>query len=233
MDYKRLLELFWEFGSKLEALSTLYLDSIAGYSILHERLLAKQENVKRLLGDDECASVEFQDTCSVIYKHICGKDFVPIATSPVMKQGAMKKRVCENGQNYLLLGNLCVVSAYSYWEEYLRIEIGIAIGVLRKGSKNSDEVRKILNQHVKSDFWGDMRYLRNSIVHNNGIACSDMSKCKFIKWFKPGQRIELDYDKMREIFLLMGQFRNGLHSMSLPPQKGIRIPVSKIADFDD
>lgn len=225
MDRKRLLELFWEFASKLEALSTLYLDSIAGYSTLHKRLLAKQENVKKILGDDECAKVEFQDTCSVSYRSLCGKDFTPTSMSPVMKQGAVKKRVRENGQNYLLLGNLCVVSAYSYWEEYLRIEIGIAIGVLKNGSKDSKEVRKILNKYVKSDFWGDMRYLRNSIVHNNGIACSDMSKCKFIKWFKPEQKIVLDYDKMRGIFLFMGQFRNGLHSMSLPPQKGIKIPV--------
>jgi len=233
MDYKRLLELFWEFTSKLEALNTLYLDSIAGYSILHKRLLARQEDVKKILGEHEYANTEFQDTCSVIYKHICEKDFIPISRSPVMKQGDMKKRVRENGQNCLLLGNLCIVSAYSYWEEYLRIEIGIAIGVLGKGSKNSEEVRKILNQHVKSDFWGDMKHLRNSIIHNNGIACSDMSKCKVIKWFKPGQRINLDYDRTRKIFLFMGQCRNGLHTMSLPPREGIRIPVSKIANFND
>jgi len=227
MDYKRLLELFWEFASKLEALNTLYLDSIAGYSILHKRLLARQEDVKKILGKHEYANTEFQDTCSVIYKDICEKDFIPISTSPVMEQGAVKKRVRENGQNYLLLGNLCVVSVYSYWEEYLRIEIGIAIGVLRKGSKNSKEVRKILNQQVKSDFWCDMRYLRNSIIHNNGIACSDMSKCKVIKWFKPGQRINLDYDKMRKLFLFIGQFRNGLHTMSVPSQESMRIPISE------
>ncbi len=225
MDYKRLLELFWEFASEIETLSTLYLDSIAGYSVLHKRLLAEQENVKKILGEHEYANTEFQDKCSILYKHLCEKDFTPVSMSPVMKQGDMKERICENGQNYLLLGNLCIVSAYSYWEEYLRIEIGIAIGVLKKGAKNSDETRKILNQNVKSEFWADMRYLRNSIVHNKGIANSDMSKCKIIKCFRPKQKIELDYDKMKAIFFLMGQYRNKLHSMSLPPQEGIRIPV--------
>ena len=62
MDNKRLLELFWEFSLKIEALHTLYLDSIAGYSILHKRLLAKQEDVKKILGEHEYAKTEFQDT---------------------------------------------------------------------------------------------------------------------------------------------------------------------------
>lgn len=225
MDYNRLLELFWEFNAQIVALHTLYLDSIAGYSILLERLLAHQGGLKKILGNHEYATTEFQDTCSVSYKHLCKKDFDPISMSPVMKQGDMKGRISENGCNYLLLGNLCIVSAYSYWEEYLRIEIGIAFGVLRKGSKNSEKTRKILNKYVKSDFWGDMRCLRNSIVHNNGIANSDMSKCKIIKYFSPGQKIGLDYNKIREIFFLMGKFRNALHTMSLPPQEGMRVPT--------
>ena len=225
MDYNRLLELFWEFASKIESWHTLYLDSIAGYDILHKTILTKQENKKKLFGEHEYTEIKFQDTCSVDYKYLCGKDFIPISMSPLMKQGDMKKRVHENGENYLLLGNLCLVSAYSYWEEYLRIEIGIAIGALKKGSKNSEETRRILNKHVKSDFWGDVKHLRHSILHNNGIANSDVSKCKIFKWFKPGQKIKLDYKKMRAIFLLMGQYRNELHKMSLPPQEGLKIPV--------
>ena len=179
--------------------------------------MEEQDDVKKILGEHEYANTEFQDTCSMAYEDLCKKDFIPVAMSYPMKQGSIKKRICENGQNYVLLGNLCVVSAYSYWEEYLRIEIGIATGILKKGSKNSKETRKILNQYVKSDFWGDMKHLRHSIVHNDGIANSDISKCKIINWFKPGQKINLNYDRMRKIFLLIGQFRNALHSMSLPP----------------
>lgn len=230
MNYKRLLELFWEFTAKVEGWHTLYLDSIAGYSILHERLSKKQTDVKKLLGKHECATTEFQDTCSIVYKDLCSKDFTPVSMRPVMKQGDMKKRVCENGQNYLLLGNQCVVTAYSYWEEYLRIQIGIALGFLKKGAKNTEETRSVLNKHVKNDFWGDIKVLRHAILHNNGIATPEVSKCKLIKWFAlfvPGSPIELDYDKMRKIFLCMGVYRNELHKMSLPPSEGIKVPMRK------
>lgn len=230
MNYNRLLELFWEFAGHIESLHTLYLDSIAGFSILHDRLLSHQRNMKKLLGNHKYATEEFQDTCSMIYKHLCEKDFSPVSMSPVMKQGDIKDRTKNNGINYFLLGSHCVVSAYSYWEEYLRIEIGKAIGVLDQNAKNSDETRGILNKYVVNDFWGDMRHLRNSIIHKNGIANSHISKCKIFKWFKPGDAIELDYEKMRGIFLAMGAYRNELHSMSSPPSRGIKIPARKTAN---
>jgi hypothetical protein len=76
------------------------------------------------------------------------------------------------------------VSAYAYWEEYLRIEVGKAMGVLPPTARANEATRKILNKHVVSDFWGDMRYIRNSIVHSNGIANDEVKKCRVLKWFK-------------------------------------------------
>ncbi len=223
MDHRRFLELFWEFARFIESMHTLYLDSVAGYSILHERLLDRQQIMKDILGEHEYATEEFQDTCTIQYKNICEKDFTPVSTSPVMKQGDLKERTKHNGENVLFLGKQCVVSAYAYWEEYLRIEIGKAMGVLEQGSQNSEETRKILNANVANDFWGDMKHLRHSIVHKNGIATSDMSRCKIIKWFDPGDTIELDYEKMRTIFLALGKYRNEIHSMSLPKNEGIKV----------
>ena len=223
MNYKRLLELFWEFSAEIETLHTLYLDSISGYLILNERLLVEQDEVRTILGKHEFASEEFQDTCSMSYKELCGKDFHPVSMTPVMKQGDIKSRTKENGKNYLLLGSQCVVAAYTYWEEYLRIEIGKAMNVLPADATNTPETRKILNLHVTSDFWGDMRLLRNSIVHSRGKGHSDLSKCKVLTWFKPGDEIELDYQKMRRIFLAMADYRNDVHQKSLKPSEGISL----------
>ena len=224
IDYKRLLALFWEFSRRIEDLHTLYLDAIVGFEFLHGELLRHQDDVRRFLGNHEYATAAFQDTCSVAYQQLGGKDVSPVSMSPVMRQGDLKERTREDGKNFLLLGSQCVVSAYAYWEEYLRIEIGVAIGVLPREATNSEHNRAILNQHVTSDFWGDMRHLRNSIVHRNGIAISDMSKCRIVRWFSPGTPIELTFKRMQEIFLLMGDYRNELHSMSFPPREPIRIP---------
>jgi hypothetical protein len=147
-NHPRLLELFWQFAAKLEELHTLYLDSLAGYSILHERLDSIQSSVRAVLGDHEYATQEFQDTCSLIYKDLSNKDFTPVSMSPVMKQGDVRTRVKDDGLNTLLLGNQCLVTAYAYWEEYLRIEIGKAIGVLSENARATDETRGILNRYL-------------------------------------------------------------------------------------
>jgi hypothetical protein len=216
MNQKRFLELFQEFSNFVEELHTLYLDSLVGYSVLHERLQGHQESIQLLLGEHEYATKEFQDTCSMIYKHISNRDFTPVAMSPVMKQGEMKRRLEDDGRNTLLLGRQCIVSAYTYWEEYLRIEVGKALGVLPVDAKANDATREILNTHVVHDFWGDLRHIRNSIVHKNGVAVEDVDSCKILRWFKAGDAIDLPHTRMREIFLHMGSYRNHLHDLSLP-----------------
>ncbi len=213
IDRGRLLALFYEFGSWLEDLHAYYHESIAGFNVLHERLLNHQDDIKQLLGNHPYATAAYQDTCSVLYKELGYKDVSPVSISPVMKQGVLKERTCEDGKNYLLLGRHCVVSAYAYWEEYLRAEVGKALGLPTKND-------------VEYDFWGDMALLRNAIVHNNGIATKDMAKCKIIRCFNHGESIDLTYQRMQGIFLLMGQFRNNIHEMSLPPSEPIQVPNS-------
>ncbi len=224
MNYRKFRDLFHEFATKLEEQHTYYLDSLVGFSILHERIVAEQQNVMKFLGDHELANEDFLDTCSTLYEQISSRKFRPMSLSPVMKQGHVKARNRENGQNSFILGANCIVALYSYWEEYLRVEIGIAKGVLDSGAINNEKSREILNQHVVYDIWGDLRHLRNSIVHNNGVAYSKITGCKIIRCFKPEDKVELDFEKMHAIFGLLADFRNELNRMSSPPRKGIRLP---------
>lgn len=205
-------------------LHTLYLDSLAGYSLLHNQVQERQSSFSAALGESECATETFQNTCSISYMDVSGQSFEPVSMLPNMRQGDMKQRTEEDGPNSLRLGALCVVSLYSYWEEYLRIEIGKAMGVLLSDAKNDEATKDILNKHVKYDVWGDLRFFRHSILHANGVANSEFSRCKKITWFQPGDKIELTYEKVRKIFLLLASFRNELHSLSFPPRKGIRVP---------
>lgn len=218
MNHMRCLELFWDFSAKIEDLHTLYLDSVFGYEILYARLDQQQEQIANIIGSHEYATREFQDTCSIAYSDLGGREVSPVSMSPVMKQGDLRERVRENGSNLLLLGNQCIVSAYAYWEEYLRVEIGRALGVVTPEMVDADEIRGVLNQFVRNDVWGDARYLRNSIVHNNGVANEEVKKCRVFRWFSPGQKIELTYERMRKIFLDFGCFRNEIHALSLPKQ---------------
>ncbi len=224
MNYRRFRDLFHEFAAKLEEQHTYYLESIIGFRVLHERIKAKQLNTKELLKDKEIGSEAFQDTCSTMYRELSNMDVAPMSLSPVLKQRDVKERNKDNGLNSLILGANCIVALYSYWEEYLRIEVGIAKGVLDVGASNNEQTRGILNKQVVYDIWGDLRHLRNSIVHNNGLANSKITGCKIIKCFNPGDKIELDYEKMRAIFMLLADFRNKLNSLSIAPRESIRLP---------
>lgn len=219
MNYNRFLELSEEFGKFVESLHTLYLDSVIGFNILHQRLLEQQNQIKSILGECEEASDEFQDMCFTYYKQLCGEEFNVESTSPLMKQGEVKKRTARNGTNYILMGRLCVVQAYTYWETYLRKEIGLALEVLDLQKHTEEEINEILNKYVAIDFWGDMRYMRHAILHKNGTATSDFNKMKSLTWFKPGESVNLDFEKMSDIFGQMGDFRNLLGILSLPPNE--------------
>lgn len=224
LNYKRFLELFWEFNSFIVSLHTLYLDSIIGYKALHNVLARRQKEFAELLGECDVSEEEFQDECSISYKDLCGENYNAVSMRPLMKQGEVKKRTKIDGDNWILIGRQCVVSAYTYWEEYLRKEIAYALGVLNPEDGNTKEkIDEILNNHVSDDFWGDIRHFRNSSIHKNGIANSDMKKCKILKWFEPDEPIYLDHTKMKEIFLHMGRYRNKLHSYSIPSRNGITI----------
>jgi hypothetical protein len=61
-------------------------------------------------------------------------------------------------------------------------------------------VKKCLRDHARFDLRGDLYYLRTSIVHNRGIATSQVAKCKIIKWFKPDDPISLSPDTCGQSF---------------------------------
>jgi len=139
--------------------------------------------MKSLLGTCEEATEAFQDTCSFGYDDLYGTNMMVASMSPPT-QGDAKTRTAKGGRNDILMGRACVVFAYTYWEEYLRRQIGIAKGVLEPAITATDIIDLILKEHVKCDFWGDMGQPRQSILHTNGIASSKIS-CKQLKWFKP------------------------------------------------
>lgn len=46
---------------------------------------------------------------------------------------------------------------------------------------------------------GDIRLLRNSIIHHGGIALKNVENCELLKWYKEGDEIFIDAKKFEEI----------------------------------
>lgn len=91
--------------------------------------------------------------------------------------GQIKERMKKNGFNQQKSAEAVLVLIYHIWDEKYRHKL-----IQRDGTKSSK---------INSDIIGDIRLIRNSIIHNKGIADKDISKCKIFKKFSPEEKIIL------------------------------------------
>lgn len=100
-------------------------------------------------------------------------------------QGEVKERNSTQGPNSHFLANLCLVSIYQYWENHYRQQLAKA-----SGKSNAD---------MQIDIMGDLGLIRGDILHHRGIATKKIDECRILKWFRVGDRIQLDLDQLIEI----------------------------------
>ena len=217
IDYQRLNELSEEFSQHWERLQAFYLDAVAGFAFVLSHVESEQEVARGFVRGTDLDSVEFQDTRMFSYSEIFDEGF---CTSGIHRatQGEVKARNAPRGLNYTTLGQLCLISFYDFWQDYLRRAYVVAKGCLDPHETDNKVVQECLRKHASHDLWGDLYYLRTSIVHNRGVATSSVAKCKLIKWFNPGDLITLTPHHMRAIFLALLTYRNELFKEQFPEQ---------------
>jgi hypothetical protein len=195
-DYRRLGHLAAEFTTVWGRLQALYLDANAGFALVRTQVEETQARVRSHVQGSELDSTQFQDTLSFTYDAVFSGEF---CTSAIHKatQGDVKARNSPGGTNVVTIGQMCVVWFSDYWNEYLRAEVTKAMR---------------LTTPIKHDLWGDLRLLRNAIVHNQGAGTSHLTRCRLIHWFKPGEPLSFTPAHMRAVFLGLLRYRNELHA---------------------
>ncbi|HEY1932775.1 MAG TPA: hypothetical protein VGG99_12235 [Acetobacteraceae bacterium] len=98
-------------------------------------------------------------------------------------QADMKARNRKGGHNERAMSRVLLTTIYQFWEDRYRGLFASEIG------SKKDE--------VTSDFFGDIRYIRNAIVHHRNVATVEVNKCKVLKLFTPGDAIHLTADQVR------------------------------------
>ena len=222
VNYRRLGELSDELTRFWTRIQALYLDAVSGFDLVRSRVESDQIYWRGYLKGTELDSEEFQNSRMFTYSKIFSADF---CTSSIHQatQGDVKARNSPGGSNFTTLGNLCLVALYDFWNDYLRREYVIAKGELDPQESDDKLVQKKLQAHASYDLWGDLRRLRISIVHNQGIATSEVQNCKLIRWFQPGDPIMINPSHMRAILLAVLVFRNELSKEQFPKHY-IQIP---------
>ena len=101
--------------------------------------------------------------------------------------GALKQRLGETGLDLTLAAHSVVVFVFHVWDERYRGLVASEKG-LNKAS-------------VQVDILGDLRLIRNSLIHNKGIAAADIANCESLVRFKPGDVIQLNKKDIEFIIL--------------------------------
>lgn len=84
-----------------------------------------------------------------------------------------------------------LVLMYAEWEEYYRELIGQQIGASRK-------------EHVQCVFVGELRYIRNWIVHRRSVPDKNVTKIQHIPWsFVQGQRFSITSSMLQDFMEIL------------------------------
>jgi hypothetical protein len=103
---------------------------------------------------------------------------------------ALVEEMAEGGATHQRLTQQLIVTVYTGWEAEYRHRVAAA--------------RAMDVEAVRHDFFGDLRHLRNDIVHHRGIATEGHStRCRTIlnRQLRPGEQIYLRDDELRHLLL--------------------------------
>lgn len=99
----------------------------------------------------------------------------------------------ENGFNEKQISWAIIVFIFSHWDEIIRPQIA--------------KIRKVSVNEVKVPEFGDLRIIRNAIIHNQGFLSSvDFEKITTMKdLLEQNQEIRFSHEKMHQFFIKLKQ----------------------------
>jgi hypothetical protein len=193
----------------------VYMNSIAGFSgakIEMERQVARvlraQSRKRDARGDHVITHQSFEDPRQpdVIHSRIVTSDNFIRECSP-------------GGINQRQLSYSVIVFIYTYWEDEIRPRLAEASGVDVKD--------------VRCEIMGDLRCIRNSILHTKGVFTPEWhGKLVVLKdCFAEGRQIEVSYELMHQIFVKVKQGCAKLIFGWLGVDPGDRFDIDQLKSF--
>lgn len=167
----------------------VYMDALAGFAGHHVRVERQIHRVQRPVksgvndkGEQVVVWASYEDPTKpdVIHNRI-------IRATDYMEANS------KDGSNAQQHSQAVLVFLFTYWEDEIRPRLAV--------SKN------IELQEIRSDIMGDLRILRNVILHAKGIICCDKHKDlkKLNNMFAVDQPLHISYENMHQIFVLIKQ----------------------------
>ena len=87
---------------------------------------------------------------------------------------------------------------------------GWLVDICNRWEKSRAKTRDLLGKEgilVQVDCMGDLRHIRNDLIHSGFATKEHSGKCEVLKWFKPGEQIVLTTDHVFDLLNQMGFIR--------------------------
>jgi hypothetical protein len=185
-----------EFLQVLRAHHGIYLDALWGFRMVRTQI----EQAQSLSLKHENPSATTAKELDEVVLFVGDKDPAEHRVEHVAKMGWFKKRNSPGELNYVFLGNLLLVSIFSFWEENYRSLIALELSIAK--------------EQLLIPVLGDIRLLRNDIIHHSAVATERIERCEVLRWFKPGDRISLEE---QQVDTIVCEIRNSIGALGTPP----------------
>lgn len=121
-----------------------------------------------------------------------GKDAEPLPPEELPKSGGLFQffgeifdGIEEDGFFKQRLADSIIIYLFHLWEEKYREKLILPNG--KSAAQNSD-------------LMGDLRLIRNCIIHNKRIGNESIERCKILHWFSKGDKIVITQDHIYELW---------------------------------
>lgn len=167
----------------------VYMDALAGFAGHHTRIERQVHRIIRPVNSRAdntgqhvrvCASYEDPTKPDVIHNRIIRASDYIAANSP-------------GGSNEQQHSQAVLVFLFAYWDEEIRQRLAT--------------LKKVESREIESDIMGDLRLLRNVILHAKGIMRPKEHKKlkKLSNMFAVDEPVHISYNNMHRIFVLIKQ----------------------------
>ncbi len=165
----------------------VYMDAIAGFAGHYARV---ESQVCRVMRKDRSKKNDEQPVVWASYEDPSKPDIIH---NRIIRSSDYLSSNSVDGSNARQHSQAVLVFLFTYWEDEIRPRLAKSMSIAAN--------------EIKSDIMGDLRIIRNVILHSKGIIRSD--KYKSLKllgdMFSVDQPIHVSYENMHKIFVLIKQ----------------------------
>ena len=167
----------------------MYMDAIAGFQ-------GHQTRIKRQIHRTSRAKqIKFDEAGNktVVFASYEDPTQPDIIHSRIIRAPDYIEANSEHGINYQQHSRAILIFVFTFWEDEMRPKLAKA------SSKEIDE--------IKLDIMGDLRILRNVILHSKGVLKKDKHRRlkELGSMFPPDKTLIITYENMHKIFVLIKQ----------------------------